>query len=300
MNEEYQEYRRKWEEYPKHFVQERVPLHLDLELTTRCNFKCIMCVHSFDPPEPRDMKLDLAKQIINEFTAKGGYAIKYCYIGEPALYPHLSEIIRYSKDHGIVDARLATNGSLINTKLAHELVEMGLDLIIFSVDSMFPEIYKQIRVGGNLYKVLQNIIELKKYRDSLGLDKPKIQIQAIPMDLNKEELETKIYHKFYGELADTVWQSPWCKDLVKKYELGETPNFRCHAPFQRIMVRANGDIWLCCGTRILSKYIGKYSEMNLEEAWNSEFIKKVRIYLNEGKAHLIEPCKSCEERYYVK
>ena len=82
----YDEYRKKWEEYPKGFVLGRVPLHIDLEVTTRCNLKCVMCEHSFDPPKPMDLDVDLGKKIIKEFAEKGGCAIKFCYLGEPLLY----------------------------------------------------------------------------------------------------------------------------------------------------------------------------------------------------------------------
>jgi len=296
----YSLYRWKWKEYPKNFVQEKVPLNLDLEITTRCNLKCIMCVHSFDPPKPQDMDLTLTKKIIKEFTSKGGLAIKYSYIGEPTLYPHLVELIRYSKENGIIDTRLVTNGTLLTPKLSHDLIEAGLDFITFSVDSMSPHIYKQIRVRGNLHSVIANIQEFKGIRDSLGLDKPKIQIQVIPMELNRLELESKEYHKFYKQFADIIWQSPYCKDLTTSFNMGATPNFFCTGPFQRILVRVNGDIWLCCGSRLESKCIGNYANMNLEDVWNGKFIKKIRRYLNEGKAHLISPCRECEERYYKK
>ena len=39
----YLEYRRRWMENPKNFMVEDFPIHLDIEVTNRCNLKCTFC-----------------------------------------------------------------------------------------------------------------------------------------------------------------------------------------------------------------------------------------------------------------
>ncbi|MCG8688391.1 MAG: hypothetical protein MI892_26200, partial [Desulfobacterales bacterium] len=43
---EYQEYRKKWEDYPKEQIEPDAPLHLDIETTNLCNLKCSMCMRT--------------------------------------------------------------------------------------------------------------------------------------------------------------------------------------------------------------------------------------------------------------
>lgn len=303
MNKEemsYEEYRKKWKEYPKDFQQDAVPLHLDLEVTTRCNLKCKMCYHSFDPPEPEDMDRELMKDIIREFGEKGGKSIKFCYLGETLLYPKIVEAVKFAKSVGIVDTRIATNGNLLTLKMSEELIMAGLDLIIFSVDSMVPKVYKKIRIKGDLHKVIANLALLKYLKEFHKSETPKIQVQAIPFEENRLEIESGAYKQFYKQFADVVWVGPWCLEYKDASDLGPTPNFRCPSPFQRLMVRANGDIWLCCGSQIESKYIGNYSDVNLEQVWNGDYMENVRTLMNEGKAHEIPACKECEERLMYK
>lgn len=296
-SEKYKEYRDKWDKFPKEFVQEKVPLHLDLELTTRCNLKCEFCPRTITPQKIADMELELAKRIIKEFAEKGGYAIKFVYLGEPTLYPHLVEVVKYAKECGIVDTRVATNGNTLTEKISRGLIEGGLDLIIFSVDSCFSEVYESIRIGGKLERVVKNMKRFKEIRDNLKLKKPIIQVQSIPFEQNKFELLSGDYYDFFYSIADIIWEEPWCIDYIDQHPMGETPTFNCPAPFRRLLVRWNGDIWLCCGYITDTKLIGNYSEMSLEEAWNGKFVRDIRTYLNEGKAHLIPACKNCEERY---
>ena len=54
------------------------------------------------------------------------------YDGEPFLYPDLLPLITYMKSKGFV-VSVVTNGTKV-AKLAKELVEVGLDVLLVSVD----------------------------------------------------------------------------------------------------------------------------------------------------------------------
>lgn len=297
---DYKEYREKWEEYPKNFIQTEVPLHLDLEITTRCNYDCVMCARNVEHTKSMDMDFELAKKIITEFGLKGGCAIKFCYLGEPCLYSHLVYLVRISKEKGVIDVRVSTNGSVLTPRLSEDLLRAGVDLMIFSIDSINPQTYKDIRVNGNLGRVVRNLAVFKHLRDKMKAS-AKIQVQVIPMPQNRVEVALKHYHEFFQEFADIVWESPWCKDFGNVYtDEKPQPNFFCQAPFRRLLVRVNGDIWLCCGDPLKEKFIANYNDMNLEEVWNGDYMKDVRKKLNEGKVHEIDACSKCSERYYIK
>jgi len=295
MNE-YKRYRQKWENNPKEYIVENIPIHLDIELTTRCNLRCKMCEHSFNPPKPMNMPLEMGKKIIDEFAKKGGSSLKLVYLGEPLLYPHLFEVITYAKKKGVIEVMIATNGNLLNKQNAIGIIKSGLDLVIFSVDSCHQEIYKQIRINGNLNKVIEGLNFLSQLKRFYGLDKPRIQIQAIPMDLNREEIESKEYHNFFQQYADTIRISPFCEDYTIIEPIGETPDFFCEHPFRRMTIRADGQIQVCCGARTDDKIIGDINENTLEEVWLSEKFNEIRKLMKERKSHLIDICKLCSWR----
>lgn len=294
----YQKYRWKWENYPKKYIVEKVPIHLDLELTTRCNLKCIMCPRTNNNIPIMDMPLKLIKRIIDEFAEKGGSSIKFVYLGEAFLYPHLFEVIKYAKKKGIIDTMIATNGNLIDRKNAIGIIKSGLDFIIFSIDSCHSEIYEQIRVKGNLNKVIEGLNFLNQLKRFYDLDKPKIQIQAIPMDSNKEEIKSGEYERYFEQYADVIRFSPYCEDYTIKRTLGAKPDFYCGQVYQRMTIRADGKIQTCCGERKDSKIVGDINKGTLEEAWNSEKFNKTRELMKERKSHLIKGCKTCPIRLH--
>ncbi len=293
---DYEIYRWKWDINPKYRFVDRVPLNLDIELTTRCIYKCIMCEHSFNPPIPMDLPIEDVKKIIDEFAEKGGAAIKFCYLGEPLLYPYLCEVIKYAKDKGIVDTIIATNGFLLNSDLAYQLIKVGLDWIIFSVDSCHPDTYESIRINGDLHIVKQNITSLFALRSFLDSEKPKIQIQAIPMKINKCEIESGQYEEYWKSYCDIVRISPYCEVYNIKEDIGETPNFFCPSIYRRFTIRADGKIALCCGTRSNDKIIGDIYKDTIEEVWKGKKMTKVRKLMNEGRSHQIRACKRCSMR----
>lgn len=293
---EYKDYRWKWENYPKLHKIDRVPINLDIELTTRCNLKCIMCEHSFNPPKPMDLPIHIVKKVIDEFAEKGGLATKLCYLGEPLLYKDLFEVIKYAKKKGILETIIATNGNLLDKIKCREVIESGLDYIIFSVDSCDPDIYSQIRVKGSLEKVRLGILRLNALKQLYRNNKPFIQVQAIPMKENKYEIELKSYHRYWKSFVDKVRISPYCEDYTITEEIGPTPEFHCPSVYQRMTIRADGKVAICCGERHENKIIGDIEESTLEQIWTGYKFMEIRRLMNEGNSHLIECCKTCTLR----
>ena len=294
--QKYELYRWKWENYPKLKIIERVPCHLDIEITTRCNLKCIMCEHTTDPPAPLDLSLLVYKKIIDEFAEKGGCAIKLCYLGEPLLHKELDKMKKYAKDKGIIDVMLATNGNLLTKTLASKLIKSGLDSITFSIDSCKNEIYKQIRCRGDLDRVIEGLKHLNALKKEYNSKTPKIIIQGIPMPLNKEEIETGQYENFWKSYANLVRISPYCEDFINALNYEVESNFFCEGIYQRMTIRADGKIVLCCGIRKDNKILGDIREDSLEDVWLGKEFCHIRKLMNEHKSHLIDACKACSYR----
>jgi len=294
-SKEFKEYRYKWENYPKLYYVERIPIHLDIELTTRCNLKCGMCPRYNNNIPIMDMPLEMVKRIIDELAEKGGSSIKFVYLGEPFLYPYLFEVITYAKKKGIIDTMIATNGNLLNKQNTIKIIKSGLDFIIFSIDSCNPEIYKQIRINGKLDKVIEGLTFLNQMKEFYNLNKPKIQIQVIPMDLNREEIESGEYERYF-ESYGNIEITPYCQDYNITKPIGETPNFFCNSPYRRMTIRADGIIQICCGERKDEKIIGDIHKDTIEDVWLSDKFNNVRKLMKERKSHLIEACRTCPAR----
>jgi len=112
------------------------PQKVYVELTTRCNLQCKMCVKytkgSCIPEE--DMSVAVFQKILPSLT--GVKTLILNGIGESLLHPDLIEFVRLARDVLPPEAAigLQSNGLLLNKTLAQELIHAGLNTICLSVD----------------------------------------------------------------------------------------------------------------------------------------------------------------------
>lgn len=159
--------------------------YLRISLTDNCNLRCVYCM----PPDVKfdrnyindDLSLEDYKFLIKSMSDLGITKVRFTG-GEPLLYPHLIELIRFTKQEcGIDDIGITTNGTGLY-EIAKELKASGLDKVNISLDSLKEYKYKSITRGGQLKYVLKSITTCI----SLGI---KVRINCVVIDgFNEDEL----------------------------------------------------------------------------------------------------------------
>ncbi len=114
------------------------PRLLQVEVTTRCNMRCAMCVKSAPGCSIAEASLSL------ETFQKLSPALAHCEklvlngIGEPLMHPQLPEFVAFAREHMTADAEIGfqSNGLLFIPDKARALVRAGLDTVCISVDAV--------------------------------------------------------------------------------------------------------------------------------------------------------------------
>ena len=101
----------------------------------RCNLSCAYCNEYDDFSKP--VPTALVQHRIELLAALGTSAITLSG-GEPLLHPHLAEIIRCIRRHGML-AELITNGYLLTSECIRKLNRAGLDHLQISIDNVLPD-----------------------------------------------------------------------------------------------------------------------------------------------------------------
>ena len=131
----------------------RLVRDVHLELTNLCNLACLMCpVNRGMKREKTVLSLDLIRKIVEENPQVRSYGLNNW--GEPLLHPQFVEIIEYLEDKG-KSFYFATNATLLEGKVARQLVNSTLSAIYFSVDAS-GDGYDKIR-GYSYQKIKNNI-----------------------------------------------------------------------------------------------------------------------------------------------
>ena len=221
---EYWDYRYLWNTLPKIGVVTNFPIHLDIDVTNRCNLKCIMCprtelVKEGEFWEEGDLSPYTYRGIVDDGIKSGKRfgglrSIKYNILGEPLLHSQLNWMIWYAKNVGVVDTMLNTNGALLTESLSKSLIMSGLDKLFFSFDSPNRETYNKIRIGTNYDKVLGNIKRFMEIREEFGSINPLTRVSMVLMDINQHEWDD--FEKLFAPIVDTVGQSIFIKHTGQK------------------------------------------------------------------------------------
>jgi MoaA/NifB/PqqE/SkfB family radical SAM enzyme len=152
-----------------------LPIKLDIENVSRCNFRCTMCIVADWPRGQRaaDMSVADFKRLIDE--QYGLLEIKLQGVGEPTMQrDDFFEMIRYARSKHIW-VRTTTNASLLHLRDNYKkLIDSDVNEVQISIDGATKEVFEGIRVGSHFESVLRNCKLINAYSREQGVRRTKM------------------------------------------------------------------------------------------------------------------------------
>jgi len=283
--------------FNKDQIVNEFPKYIVIEPTNCCNLNCIMCPRKDMTRQQGFMDFELFKKIIDECEGHVDFIYLH-FFGEPLLHPKIIDFINYAAGKAMTIA-LSSNATGLNERMSRDLLQSKLDLIIISIDSLNPEIYKKIRDGCSLENILKNIdtfLDLHQtFQSTLN-----VSLQMIEMSLNKDDIRTfTSYWKLRDGLNFTVKPLHNYADQIKNIrDLGNFPDNNsdkkvCVEPWRGLVIGWDGVVVPCCNDFDYKYSLGDVNVNTLAEIWNSEKIQQMRKCQSNGLQKSIELCKGC-------
>jgi len=158
-------------------------LGLSLSLDKKCNLDCIYCQWGRTAVTVSERKEYVrADEIILELKdwlknnpqeAKDLRFVTLSGLGEPTLNTCIAELIRRAREATGANIAVITNSTLLGDPLVRKSI-LGADLIVPSLDSVDPEIFKQIDrpcAGIKLDEIINGLVALRKeFRGKIWLE----------------------------------------------------------------------------------------------------------------------------------
>lgn len=167
-----------------------LPHILTIEVTSRCNLRCIMCPKTagfVNTPPDRVISPAVIERIEPVLGALDGADVSGLW-GEAFLFPELYlDILRRLKRRHI-GVHTVSNGTLITDRLAAELVALGLDRLEISVDAARSETYRRVRRGGELARVIEGVRAVARRKEQSGSRLPAMKLLFLGMTDTIREL----------------------------------------------------------------------------------------------------------------
>lgn len=282
---------------------ERFPQYFQIETTSHCNARCIMCDIDEWKREIKVMPDELFNMVVNNLK-EHIEDIKTVTIqlgGEPLLDKKLENRIEQLKGIGIRRVVFSTNGSLMNKQRAMSILKSGVDEVYFSIESIDKEVYENIRKNLDFETVMANIGDFIDLRNQLQ-SRINIRIRSIIMNETKKNIEAFIQYweqkldlekgdRVYAKLIHSFGNQKNLEELEENKELNELP---CYALWNSFNILSDGRVVLCCQDLRAQHLLGNINDNTIQEIWTTSYaLQKTREQHLKSGRNSIAMCKNC-------
>lgn len=299
------------------------PRAISIELTHKCNFKCLHCYGDYDNKKLEVMNFDKLKKFLIESKDLGVEVVELTG-GEITMHPDISKILNLIHQLGFRLVTLLTNGFIKNDELYNLIIEHKENTVVQIDLHGITEDYLEwfTKVPNTKKKVEENI----KYLHSNGVYMRVVTV-VTPLNLNQiESIADWVYKmgiKSYGispviptgradkDSKDLLFNSidefnefqqvlynlsqKYDKRFLNLIEDEQTIRSNCGALVSNPSISPNGDLKLCSMDGLdTTKSIGNVFENNIRDIYenNLELINKLKE-LDSPNSDM-EGCKDCE------
>lgn len=280
-----------------------------IEMTHRCNLKCVHCCIDADGvvSDKKDLSTEEIKSTFDKIIKWNPSTIMLSG-GEPMLRKDFIELLKYLKLNYDGKIIVSTNGTLINEKNAKVLSECASQIDI-SLDGVDEESCSLVRGPGIFEKVINNVKLLK----DTGFEK--ITLSMVISDKN-EHLESE-----FNKLNESLGTSPLVrifapvgrgKDNIEVFSEKEIDEVyipedflsdkydksfgvcACSAGKREIMITHNGDIYPCITFMNPKNKIGNILEIESLDYLSKDEDINQHPFMDILNSQIYKDCNNCK------
>jgi sulfatase maturation enzyme AslB (radical SAM superfamily) len=279
-----------WWRYPWLFQSPRTPHIVHLELTNDCNLACPHCARNFEDREIGYMDVHLFERIVREISSYSWCFLRIGGLGEPAMHPHIKEMLDYLADTHL-KIEFITNGELLMRFRPKEILKWRIDKLDISIDGFDRASYSRHRPNGDYDTLRAKVIEFFNARTKMRAGFPKVQIRNVLFPSTTPD-QIRTFTEHWLPFADAVTFIT----LISKCKFAAPQTFeRCEDILFTINIRWDGRVPLC-GYQLWCadvEWLGNLHDYSLRDLWFSERLLEVRKRHATLDFEGIEFCKHC-------
>lgn len=279
------------------------PKSVKIELSPRCNYKCVYCGYSYRKDTRKDMDFELFKRITAEMKDIGVEEIGVFYIGESFINPKLLlDCVSYLKlVLKIPYVFLTSNASLAKPMVVNELMSLGLDSLKWSCNASDKEQFeKMMGVPSVFFNLAKSNIESTYYIRNTCNYKTGLYASSIKYnDAQAEQMKPFLNEFIIPFVDDHYWLPLYTMGGAAKdaeYTLGLKPvagnpgrcdsmvdPLPCWTVFTAGHVLSDGRLTACCMDAVGSWVMGDLKTQKFMDVWHSKEFKQLReAHLNKN------------------
>jgi radical SAM protein with 4Fe4S-binding SPASM domain len=252
-----------------------------------------------------DMEPELFYRIIDQMAQHPGTALVPFFRGESMLHPQFLELLTYARRRDIAPIQFTTNATRMTPEISRVLVDLEIDFISFSLDSVDPQVYAAVRRGAKLETVLERIQYFCDYRRQQQADKPRIQVSVVSTRATAAGVQDFV--SYWRNEVDRVRvyeehsQDGNFGSLASSCDRQSPQRQACHKPFTDMVVYWDGGVALCNHDWDRQNLLGNLRRQSIAEVWNGANYRTIRKAHSQDIDRLEKLCRNCDHwrAYYL-
>lgn len=267
-----------------------IPRLVAIETTNACNAKCAFCPNSVMSRDRQAMSDETFRKIVDDCAKFKLKAIEPFLNGEPFMDPQIIPRLQYIRERlPSTKLRLYTNGFGLTDKRVDALLDLGIDHLFISLNTLDAEKYEAV-MGLRLERTLRNI----DYAVDPSRRKRLARDITVRMTRTKEtsaadEKRFVAYCRGKNVNCMIVGLFNYLGDVKSPLPV---PNFPCEH-LTRVDVLSNGRVTLCCMDAEGDFGWGDATKESVLDIYNGRRARAYRQAHRTGKRHQAPPCDTC-------
>jgi len=165
-------------------------LTIRMDITNKCNLRCIMCHYKEEEIYSQPVKAitaDELKHKLQDIAPYVSHIMLSCGF-EPLMSKHFHDILNMlHTNYPHIEVAFCTNAMLLNSKVRKSIIEKDVAQVLLSLDGVTKNTVEKIRVGANFNKIISNIMALRDLKRKHNRNSPQLFMDFVLMNSNIHE-----------------------------------------------------------------------------------------------------------------
>lgn len=268
------------------------------EVTTKCNYNCVICPRDKLTRNIETMSFGLFKKLIDKILDETDQynTLTFPGLGEPLLDKTLNKKIEYAKKNKL-GVLILTNGSLLSVDRFKKLEDLGVTSIRVSFYGNNPDTYCKVHGVNNkeiFNRVKNNLTEISRIKKYTKLLFTFNVVDGTNDGCVRDWID---YWKDKADLIEVWRPHNWVNG--RNYRKVQKEKLKtCGRPFKGpLQVQVDGTVNMCCFDFDGKLTLGDLKTESLKEIFNSSLYKKIKdCHLSDNFKDSELICENCDQR----